>query len=124
MKRITIITTALTGCGKSDEGTVTESTPAVTTVTEAVTTTAVNQTTAETASKDSSDNSNEEENTSITNNSESIGIDRETAISNVKELAGSGAKIVNVTCSQEICSYNGCISLCLPHPIGCGHFSV
>jgi len=102
MKRITIITVlviaaTLTSCGKIDESTVTESTPAVTTVAETVTTTAAPHTTSESASKDESANSNEEESTSTASNSENIGIDRETAVSNVKELAGSGAKIVSVT---------------------------
>ena len=102
MKRMTIITTliitaALTGCGKREEITSTESKPAVTTVAEAVTTTAAPQTTKDASSKDDSANSKEEDNTSITDNSESIGIDRETAVSHVKELAGSGANIVSVT---------------------------
>ena len=102
MKKMAIITTfmitaALTGCGKSEEGTATASKPTVTTTAEAVTTTAVIQTTTESSSKDSSANSNEEENTVATSNSENIGIDRETAVSNVKELAGSGANIVSVT---------------------------
>ena len=102
MKRMTIITAimitaALTGCGKSEEGTATESKPAITTTAEAATTTAVTQTTTEASSKDISANSNEEENTVATSNPESIGIDRETAVSNVKELAGSGANIVSVT---------------------------
>jgi hypothetical protein len=102
MKKIAIITTlmitaALTGCGKSQEGTATANKPVVTTTAEAVTTTAVIQTTTESSSKASSANSNEEENTIATSNSENIGIDRETAVSNVKELAGSGANIVSVT---------------------------
>lgn len=107
MKRRNIITllmlaAALTSCGKSGKVTATESkTTVTTTIAEAVTTTAESQsttaTTTETTSKDSADNSNEQESTAANNNSESIGIDRETAVSNVKELAGSGAKIVSVT---------------------------
>jgi len=106
MKRINIITAlmitvALTSCGKSDEVTTPESKPTVTTtVAEAVTTTTESQITTatkEAASKVSADNCNEEEITAASDSSGNISVDRETAVSNVKQLAGSGAKIVSVT---------------------------
>lgn len=103
MKRMNIITTliitaALTSCGKVNEGTASVSKPTVTTVAEAVTTTAAeSQTTTEAASGNSADNRKEEESTAADGNSTKIGVDRATAVSNVKELAGSGANIVSVT---------------------------
>lgn len=106
MKRMNIITAlmitaALTSCGKADESHTPESKPSVTTtVAEAVTTTTespITTSTTEVASKDSADNSNEEESTAASDSSGNIGVDRETAVSNVKQLAGSGAKIVSVT---------------------------
>ena len=110
MKRINIITVlmitaALTSCGKSNDGPAPDSKPAVTTTAaEAATTTAESKETSATttktteeASKDSADNSNAEGSTDASDSSGNIGVDRETAVGNVKQLAGSGAKIVSVT---------------------------
>ena len=109
MKRMTIITAlvitaALTSCGKSSEGILTENkssviiaTEAVTTTVEEVTTTAETPTTSENASIDSDVKSNDEESTAANITSNSFGVDSETAISNVKLLVGSGAKIVSAT---------------------------
>ncbi|WP_294754945.1 hypothetical protein [uncultured Ruminococcus sp.] len=106
MKRMSIIavlmiSTVLASCGKSNEGTATESKPAVTTAAETVTTTAESKAattkTTEPSSEDSTVNSNDERTTAADDNSEKIGVDRATAVSNVKQLAGSGANIVSVT---------------------------
>ena len=91
MKRMNIITAlmitaTLTSCGKSNDG------PA-----ESKTTTEATTKTTEEASKNIADNSNVEGSTAASDSSGNIGVDRETAISNVKQLAGSGAKIVSVT---------------------------